>query len=56
MALNSDVKLCFQKWDEKLGELLLQSTQKSGKLYIEGFLLFKAYNVSVRKFQRNFVS
>ena len=32
------------------------STQKSEKLYIDGLFLSKAYNVSARKFQRNYVS
>ena len=54
MTLNSDVKLWFQKWHEKLGEISLQSTQKSEKLHIDWLLLSKAYNISVRKFQRNF--
>ena len=58
IILNSDVKLCFQKWHEKLGEHSLWSTKKSEMyvMYIDGLLLSKAYNVSVRKFQRNFVS
>ena len=32
------------------------TTQKSQKLYIDGLFLSKAYNVSVRRFQRNHVS
>ena len=32
------------------------STQKSEKLYIDGLFLSRANNVSVRKFQRNYVS
>ena len=32
------------------------STQKSEKLYIYGLFLSKAYNVSARKFQRDYVS
>ena len=32
------------------------STQKSEKLYIYEFFLSKAYNVSTRKFQRDYVS
>ena len=61
MTMNSDAKfeqiltLWFQKWHEKLGKFLWD-TQKSEKLYIDGLFLFKAYNVSVRKFQRNYVS
>ena len=31
------------------------NTQKSEKLYIDGLFLSKAYNVSVRKFQRDYV-
>ena len=61
MTMNSDAKfeqtltLWFQKWHEELGRFLWD-TQKSEKLYIDGLFLFKAYNVSVRKFQRNYVS
>ena len=32
------------------------NTQKSEKLYTDGLLLSKAYNVSVGIFQRNYVS
>ena len=32
------------------------NTQKSEKLYIDGLFLSKAYNVSARKFQRDYVS
>ena len=32
------------------------STQKSEKLYIDGLFLSKGYNVSARKFQRDYVS
>ena len=61
MTLNSDAKfeqtltLWFQKWHEELGELSLEHS-KSEKLYIDGLFLSKAYNVSARKFQRNYVS
>ena len=47
--------LRFQKWHEELGELSLEHS-KSEKLYIDGLFLSKAYNVSARKFQRNYVS
>ena len=43
--------MCFQKWHEELGELSLQSE----KLYIDGLFLSKAYNVSARKFQKDYV-
>ena len=45
----------FQKWDEEFGELSLEHS-KPEKLYIDRLFLSKAYNVSVRKFQRNYVS
>ena len=35
---------------------LVTSTQKSERLYIYGLFLSKAYNVSARKFQRDYVS
>ena len=47
--------LWFQKWHEELGELSLEHP-KVWKLYIDGLFLSKAYTVSVRKFQRNYVS
>ena len=43
------------KWHEELGELWL-GHPKVWKLYIDGPFLSKAYTVSVRKFQRNYVS
>ena len=45
----------FQKWHEKLGELSLKHSEV-WKLYFDGLFLPKAYNVSARKFQRNYVS
>ena len=60
MILNSGVKfekpltLRFQKWHEELGELTLEHS-KSEKLYTDGLFLSKVFNVSVRKFQRNYV-
>ena len=51
----SFMTLWFQKWHEKLGELSLDHP-KSEKLYIDGLFLSKAYDVSARKFQRNYVS
>ena len=47
--------LWFQKCHEELGELSLEHS-KSEKLYIDGFFLPKAYNVSAIKFHRNYVS
>ena len=61
MTLNSDAKtewtlaLWFQKWHEELGELSLECSLFK-KLYIDGLFLSEEYNVSVRKFQRNYVS
>ena len=37
-----------------MGELSLEHS-KSEKLYIDGLFLSKVYNVSARKFQRNYV-
>ena len=60
MILNSDAKfektltLWFQKWMEDLGELS-QSTEKPGKLYFDGLFLSKAYKISGRKFEKNYV-
>ena len=48
--------LWFQKWHEELGELSSLEHPKVWKLYIDGLFLSKAYTVSVRKFQRNYVS
>ena len=44
-------EICSQKWHEELAGL-----PKSEKLYIDGLFLSKAYNVSARKCQRNYVS
>ena len=61
MTLNSDAKFestltfWFPKWHSELGDLSLEH-QEVWKLYIDGFFLSKAYNVSVRKFQRSYVS
>ena len=60
ITLNSDAKfektltLWFQKWHEELGELSLKHS-KSEQLYIDGLFLSKVYNVSARKFHRNYV-
>ena len=43
------------KWHNELGELSLEHP-KSEKLYFDGSFLSKAFNVSARKFQRNYVS
>ena len=48
--------LRFQKWHEELGELSLLEHPKVWKLYIHGLFLSKAYTVSARNFQRNYVS
>ena len=48
--------LWFPKWHEELGELSSLEHSKVWKLYIDGLFLSKAYTVSVRKFQRNYVS
>ena len=53
MRHNSSV--LFYQWHEELGELSLDHS-KSEKLYIDGFFLSKAYNVSARKFQWKYVS
>ena len=45
----------FQKWHEELGELSLEHPN-TWKLYINGLFLSKAYIVSVRIFQRSYVS
>ena len=50
-----NLTLWFQKWHEELGELSLEHP-KVWKLYIDGLFLSKAYTVSVRNFQRNYVS
>ena len=61
MTLNSDVKfkqtliLWFQNWHEESGELSLEYS-KFEKWYIDGLFLSKAYNVSARKFQKDYVS
>ena len=61
MTLNSDVKfkqaltLWFQNWHEESGELSLEPS-KFEKWYIDGLFLSKAYNVSARKFQKDYVS
>ena len=61
MTLNSDVKfkqaltLWFQNWHEESGELSLEHS-KFEKWYIDGLFLSKAYNVSARKFQKDYVS
>ena len=43
-------------WFEELGELSSLEHPKVWKLYIDGLFLSKAYTVSVRNFQRNYVS
>ena len=48
--------LWFQKWHEELGELSSLEHPKVWKLYIDGLFLSKAYTVSVRNFQRIYVS
>ena len=48
--------LWFQKWHEELGELSSLEHPKVWKLYIDRHFLSKAYTVSVRNFQRNYVS
>ena len=48
--------LWFQKWHEELGELSSLEHPKVWKLYIDGLFLSKAYTVSARNFQRNYVS
>ena len=45
----------FPKWHEELGELSLERP-KVWKLYTDGLVLSKACTVSVRKFQRNYVT
>ena len=47
--------LWFLKWHEEFGELSLEHP-KFWKLYIDGVFLSKAHTVSVRKFQRNYVT
>ena len=47
--------LVVSKMAEELGELSLEHP-KVWKLYIDGLFLSKAYTVSVRNFQRNYVS
>ena len=47
--------LWFQKWHEEFGELSSLEHSKVWKLYIDGLFLSKAYTVSSRKFQRNFL-
>ena len=46
----------FQKWHEELGELSSLGHPKVWELYIDGLFLSKAYAVSARNFQRNYVS
>ena len=48
--------LWFPKWHEELGELSSLEHSKVWKLYIDGLFLSKAYTVSARNFQRNYVS
>ena len=48
--------LRFQKWHVELGELSSLEHPKVWKLYIDGLFLSKAYTVSVRNFQRIYVS
>ena len=53
--LNKPWPLWFQKWHKELGELSLDQS-KVWKLYIDGLFLSKADTVSIRTFQRNYVS
>ena len=47
--------LRFQKWHEELGEISFEPSQvKSFTLMGSGFFLSKAYNVSARKFHRDY--
>ena len=61
MTLNTDpqfestLTLWFQKGHKEFSEFSLEHS-KSGKLYIDGLFLSKAYNVSAGKFQRNYMS
>ena len=54
MTLNSDAKFWFQKWHEEL--VKNYTLVNSEKLYIDGLFLSKAYIVSTRIFQMNYVS
>ena len=53
--ISMNLVLWFQKWHKESGKLSLEHL-KVWKLYIDGLFLSKAYTVSVRKFQRNYVS
>ena len=44
-----------QKWHEELGELSLEHS-KSEKVFTDGLFFSKAYNISVTKLQRDYVS
>ena len=48
--------LWFQKWHEVLGDLSSSENPKVWKLYIDGLFLSKVYTVSVRNFQKNYLS
>ena len=48
--------LWFQKWHKELDKLSSLEHPKVWKLNIGGLFLSKAYTVSVRNFQRNYVS
>ena len=54
MTLNSDAKFWFQKWHEEL--VKNYTLVNPEKLYIDGLFLSKAYIVSTRIFQMNYVS
>ena len=47
--------MCSQKQREELGERSLEHS-KSEKLFIDELFLSKAYHVSARTFQRDYVS
>ena len=48
--------LWFQKWHHDLDELSSLEYPKVWKLYTDGLFLSKAYTISAKKFQRNYVS
>ena len=51
--INPDLVVSKMAWG--IGWTFIRAL-KSEKLYFDGFLLYKAYNVSARKCQRNYVS
>ena len=48
--------LWFQKWNWVRNWVNFEKSKRSETLYFDGLILFKAYSVLARKFQRNYVS